>query len=178
MSSSEEKPFVALNIALFSVSDRRTLETDEGGMWLADRLQSIGHRCLTRTLSRPHLHKLRANVAACIADDITQVIVVMGGTGLGDTDISYQALSVLFDRPIEGFGELFRQLSFHDIGSSTLQSRAFAGIANRTAVFVLPSSPSAIELGWQKIIAPQLDARTRPCNLVASLKQTAAIKGA
>ncbi|QGX40948.1 molybdenum cofactor synthesis domain-containing protein [Permianibacter aggregans] len=165
----KNKPFQALNIALMSVSDRHTLDTDDGALWLANAIAEAGHRCLHRELLRPNKYLLRARIAGWIADQQIQVIIVTGGTGLGDTDISEDAISVLFDRPVEGFGEEFRRLSFADIGSSAMQSRAFAGISNSTVIFVLPSSPAAIRLGWQQLIQAQLDARTGPCNMVGHL---------
>ena len=165
----KHKPFQALNIALMSVSDRRSLDTDDGGFWLTNAIAEAGHRCLHRELLRPNKYLLRARIAGWIADQQTQVIIVMGGTGLSDADISDTAISVLFDRPVEGFGEEFRRLSFADIGSSAMQSRAFAGISNGTVIFVLPSSLGAIRLGWQQLIQAQLDVRTGPCNMVGHL---------
>lgn len=170
MSDAKSKDFIPVNIALVSVSDRRTIETDDGGSWLQNSIESAGHHCVSRVLFKSDLYRLRAHVSTLVADGETQVVLVCGGTGLGDTDISFKALSALFDVPVDGFGEIFRQLSFAEIGGSALQSRAFAGLSNRTLIVCMPSSRSAIALAWSQIVAPQLDNRTGPCNFVGSLK--------
>ena len=170
MNEHKTTTFIPVNIALVSVSDRRTLATDDGGIWLQEAIESAGHRCLSRELLRPDVYRLRAHVSALVADAHTQAVFVCGGTGLGVSDISYSALSVLFDVPVDGFGEIFRQLSFADIGTSSLQSRAFAGLSNQTLIACMPSSRSAIALAWTQLLAPQLDKRTSPCNFVGSLK--------
>lgn len=157
--------FVPLSIAVLTVSDSRTAETDTSGDYLCTTLQEAGHRLAGRALLPDHRHRLRAQVAVWIADDAIDAVLVTGGTGFTGRDSTPEAIGPLLDREMPGFGELFRMLSFDEIGTSSLQSRAFAGIANATFVFCLPGSPSACRTAWEKIIAAQLDSRTRPCNL-------------
>lgn len=160
-----EPVFVPLRIAVLTVSDTRTEATDRSGALLVERLETAGHRLHDKRIVADDIHELRAVVSRWIADDAPNVVITTGGTGLTGRDVTPQALGVLFDREIEGFGEMFRVLSYESIGTSTLQSRAIAGVAKATFVFCLPGSTGACADGWDQLIAVQLDARTRPCNL-------------
>lgn len=164
MSSPVETP---LRLALLTISDTRGADNDPSGDLLAQRIRDQGHQLAVRAHERDDRYRLRAIVSAWIADPAVDVVITTGGTGFTGRDSTPEALLPLFDKTIEGFGELFRQLSFADIGASTIQSRAVAGIANGTIVFCLPGSSGACRLAWDQIIAPQLDARTMPCNLAA-----------
>lgn len=166
--------FVPLNIAVLTVSDTRTYDNDTSGELLASRSVEIGHRLVARALLKDDLYKIRAQVATWIADDSVQVVLITGGTGFTGRDSTPEAVACLLDKQVEGFGELFRQISVADIGTSTVQSRALAGLANGTLVCCLPGSTNAVRTGWDGILAEQLDARHRPCNFVAHLKQAAA----
>jgi len=157
--------FVALNLAVLTVSDTRTPETDTSGDYLVQAIAEAGHRLAARGIERDDRYKLRAVVSAWIADASIDGILITGGTGFTGRDSTPEAIEPLLDKHMPGFGEMFRVLSFQDIGPSTMQSRAFAGLANATFVFALPGSTGACRLAWEKLIAPQLDARTRPCNL-------------
>jgi molybdopterin adenylyltransferase len=161
--------FRALSLCVLTVSDSRTLAEDTSGEYLAAALAEAGHALHARALLPDDKYELRAQVSAWIADDGVDGILVTGGTGFTGRDSTPEALLPLLDKPMPGFGEMFRVLSFEEIGTSTLQSRAFAGLANATFVFCLPGSTSACRTAWEKLIRAQLDARTKPCNL-ASLK--------
>ncbi len=163
---STTRDFVPLSIAVLTVSDTRTRETDTSGALLAGRIEEAGHELADRALEPDDCYRIRATVSAWIADPAIQAIVITGGTGLTGRDGTPEAVAPLLDKVMEGFGEMFRMLSWEDIGTSTLQSRCIAGVANATFVFCLPGSGNACATGWDKLIAPQLDARTRPCNLV------------
>ena len=158
--------FVALNLAVLTVSDTRTRENDTSGDLLATRLTAAGHKLIDRELVADDRYRLRAVVSRWIADPLVHGVLITGGTGFAARDITPEALSPLFDKPIEGFGELFRQVSLEEIGTSTIQSRALGGVANHTLVFCLPGSTNACATGWDRILAEQLDARHRPCNFV------------
>ncbi len=160
----------ALGMAVLTVSDTRSLETDRSGALLAERLQAAGHRLLARELVRDDRYRLRALVAAWIADPQIEVVLITGGTGLAARDITPEAVRPLLDKQIEGFGELFRSLSYEEVGVATLQSRALAGLANHTLVCCLPGSPGACRLAWERILEPQLDSRYRPCNFVQAIR--------
>ncbi|WP_438957509.1 molybdenum cofactor biosynthesis protein B [Porticoccus sp.] len=160
------KEFVPLHIAVLTVSDTRTLEQDSSGQLLVDRLSEAGHVLADRVLVPDDIYCLRAEVSRWIADPQLQVVLVTGGTGFTDRDSTPEALLPLFDKQVEGFGELFRQISFTEIGTSTVQSRAVAGLANRTLVFCMPGSTNACRTAWDRILGEQLDARTRPCNFI------------
>ncbi|MDZ7829863.1 MAG: molybdenum cofactor biosynthesis protein B [Halofilum sp. (in: g-proteobacteria)] len=164
--SASDREFVPLRIAVLTVSDSRTEETDKSGKLLADRLTDAGHELAERRIVRDDRYAIRAVVSAWIADDEIDAVITTGGTGLTGRDGTPEALVPLFDKTIDGFGEIFRHVSFEEIGTSSLQSRAVAGVANRTFVFVLPGSSGACRTGWDRIISAQLDYRTRPCNLV------------
>ena len=173
MSQSADKPFVPLPIAVLTVSDTRGPENDTSGDFLANALQAAGHVLADRRLVKDDIYAIRAVVSAWIADAGVAAVLITGGTGFSGRDSTPEAVSVLFDKTIDGFGELFRRLSLDEIGTSTLQSRAVAGLANRTLVCCLPGSTGACRTGWEGILALQLDNRTRPCNLVPHLKDSA-----
>ena len=163
------KEFVSLNLCVLTVSDTRSLANDSSGDYLAAALAEAGHRLHERALLPDNRYLLRARVSAWIADEGVDGILVTGGTGFTGRDSTPEALLPLLDKQMPGFGEVFRALSFEEIGTSTIQSRAFAGLANTTFLFALPGSTSACRTGWEKLIRAQLDARTQPCNL-ASLR--------
>ena len=157
--------FVPLALAVLTVSDTRTLENDTSGDYLASAIAEAGHRVASRALLPDNVYRLRAQVSAWIADESIDGILVTGGTGFTGRDSTPEALIPLLDKQMPGFGEMFRVLSYDEIGTSTLQSRAFAGLANGTFVFALPGSTSACRTAWEKLIRAQLDATTKPCNL-------------
>jgi molybdenum cofactor biosynthesis protein B len=160
---------VSLAIALLTVSDSRSPADDPSGDALQQRLEGDGHRLLERTLVPDDRYRIRAEISRWIADPAVQVVISCGGTGLTGRDGTPEAVAPLLDKTIEGFGELFRVISFETIGTSSLQSRALAGVANGTVVFVLPGSLDAVSTAWDRLIGAQLDASTRPCNLVQLL---------
>ena len=160
---------MGLGIALLTVSDTRTLEDDHSGAALQLRLEAAGHHLVARTLVPDDRYCIRAAVSNWIADPVVQVVISSGGTGLTGRDGTPEAIAPLLDKTIEGFGELFRVLSFETIGTSSLQSRALAGVANGTVIFVLPGSLDAVETAWDRLICAQLDEHTKPCNLVQLL---------
>jgi len=164
-----ERPFVPLNVAVLTVSDTRTPETDTSGTLIADKLAAAGHKLAARVILPDDAERLRAQVRAWIADPNVHAVISTGGTGLTKRDVTPEAITPLITKLIPGFGELFRTLSYAEIGSSTIESRAFAGVAGDTLLFCLPGSTGACRLGMDKIILEQLDARFRPCNLVALL---------
>ncbi|THG77202.1 molybdenum cofactor biosynthesis protein B [Pseudomonas sp. A-1] len=174
MSQHADSVFVPLNVAVLTVSDTRSLDTDTSGGLLVERLQAAGHHLAARVLLRDDLYRIRAQVAQWIAEDAVQVVLITGGTGFTGRDSTPEAVACLLDKQVDGFGELFRQISFDDIGTSTIQSRALAGLANGTLVCCLPGSTNACRTAWDGILANQLDARHRPCNFVAHLKQAPA----
>jgi len=158
--------FKPLNIGILTLSDTRTLENDTSGDALVQLLTEAGHRLAARELCIDNVYAMRAIVSRWIADADIHVVITTGGTGLTHRDSTPEALLPLFDRVIEGFGELFRQVSYEEIGSSTVQSRCCAGLANKTLVFCLPGSTGACRTGWNRILKEQLDSRHRPCNFV------------
>ena len=157
--------FKALSLCVLTVSDTRTAQNDTSGDLLCDALRDAGHRLHERAIVRDDKYAMRALVSRWIADDAVDGILVTGGTGFTGRDSTPEALLPLLDKLMPGFGEMFRVLSYDEIGSSTLQSRAFAGMANATFLFALPGSTSACRTAWERIIRAQLDARTKPCNL-------------
>lgn len=159
----------SLNLAVVTVSDTRTEDSDKSGAVLVDCLQQAGHKLHSKQIVKDDVYQLRAQVSLLIADPQVQGVLMTGGTGFTDRDNTQDAIQPLFDDHIEGFGELFRQLSYAEIGTSTVQSRAFAGLANQTIVFCLPGSPGACRTGWDKIIGEQLDSAHKPCNFVDKL---------
>ncbi len=164
--SHAEKKFIPLKIAILTVSDTRTLENDTSGQYLADQLVEAGHHLIDRDIIVDDKYSIRAIVSAWIADEETQVVLITGGTGFAERDVTPEAMEPLFDKKIDGFGEIFRQVSYQEIGSSTLQSRCVAGMANRTLIFCLPGSTGACGTAWESILKGQLDSRHRPCNFV------------
>ena len=174
MNHKADAVFVPLNIAVLTVSDTRTLETDTSGQLLVDRLTDAGHQLAARVMLQDDLYKIRAQVATWIAEDQVQVVVITGGTGFTGRDSTPEAVTCLLDKQVDGFGELFRQISVADIGTSTIQSRALAGLANGTLVCCLPGSTNACRTAWDGILGEQLDARHRHCNFVPHLKQVGA----
>ena len=162
----EDDAFRVLAIAVLTVSDTRTATDDRSGDLLVGRLETAGHRLADRAIEPDDRHRLRARVSAWIADPAVEVVLTTGGTGFTGRDTTPEALVPLFDKTIDGFGELFRQLSFEEIGSSTIQSRAVAGLANGTLVFCMPGSSGACRTAWDRILIGQLDVRHRPCNFV------------
>ena len=161
-----DREFKPLNIAVLVISDSRTEKTDKSGKLLARRLEQAGHSLYEKSIVPDDIYRIRATVSRwCAAADVDAVLAT-GGTGVTGRDGTPEAVSVLFDKEIEGFGELFRYLSYQEIGTSSLQSRAVAGVAGGTYVFCLPGSSGACATAWDKIISHQLDYRTRPCNLV------------
>ncbi|MDG9929993.1 MULTISPECIES: molybdenum cofactor biosynthesis protein B [unclassified Pseudomonas] len=171
MSHKDEAAFVPLNIAVLTVSDTRSLETDTSGQLFVDRLTEAGHRLAARVLLKDDLYRIRAQVAQWIAEDEVQVVLITGGTGFTGRDSTPEAVACLLDKHVDGFGELFRHISLADIGTSTIQSRALAGLANGTLVCCLPGSTNACRTAWDGILREQLDSRHRPCNFVPHLKQ-------
>ena len=157
--------FIPLNVCVLTVSDTRTPDNDTSGDWLAGALAEAGHRVHARDLLPDDRYRLRAVVSQWIADPQVDGILVTGGTGFTGRDSTPEALLPLLDKEMPGFGELFRAVSFEEVGTSSLQSRAFAGLANATFLFALPGSTSACRTAWERIIRHQLDSRTRPCNL-------------
>ena len=166
MADSTSRAFLPVGIAVLTVSDSRGLELDGSGRVLIERLSAAGHRLAGRAILPDEVYRIRAQVSGWIADPAVQVVLSTGGTGLTGRDGTPEAVAPLLDKTIDGFGEVFRALSFEEIGASTIQSRAVAGVANGTYIFCLPGSSGACRTGWDKLIAPQLDYRTRPCNLV------------
>ncbi|HEX8366607.1 MAG TPA: molybdenum cofactor biosynthesis protein B [Allosphingosinicella sp.] len=158
--------FVPVRIAVLTVSDSRTLETDGSGGYLADAIEAAGHLLAARAIVPDDEASIRAAVEAWIADADVDVVISTGGTGLTGRDVTPEAVAPLFDKVIEGFAIMFHNVSFQSVGLSTIQSRACAGVAKGTFIFCLPGSGGAVRDGWEKVIVPQLDARTRPCNLV------------
>ena len=165
---SEEKPFSSLRIAVLTVSDTRTLDDDRSGNLVVDRLQAAGHQIVDRRIVKDDLYTVRATVAAWIADTL-DVVITTGGTGVTRRDVTPDAVAPLGTKHIPGFGELFRMLSYEDIGTSTIQSRADAWLCDTTFVFVLPGSTGACKLAMDKILVQQLDVRHKPCNFAELL---------
>lgn len=158
-----------VGVAVLTVSDTRTEENDTSGHYLRDAAVAAGHRLADKRIVKDDIYAIRAVVSAWIADADVQAIVITGGTGFSGRDSTPEAVSVLFDKTIEGFGEVFRWLSLEEIGTSTIQSRALGGLANNTVIFCLPGSTNACRTGWEKIIRSQLDSSYRPCNFVGVL---------
>lgn len=160
-----ERQFIPLDIAVLTVSDSRNEETDKSGKLLVDRLTAAGHRCAAKMIVPDDIYRIRAVVSGWIADEAVQVVITTGGTGVTGRDGTPEAVLPLLDKVIEGFGETFRAISFQQIRTSTIQSRAIAGVANGTYVFCVPGSSGACATAWDELISAQLDYRTRPCNL-------------
>ncbi len=157
--------FIPVNIAVLTVSDSRTEETDKSGRLLCDRIQSAGHTLAEKAIVPDNIYQIRAVVSRWIADEAVQAIITAGGTGVTGRDGTPEAMQPLLDKEISGFGEIFRMISYQDIKTSTIQSRALAGVANGTYIFCLPGSAGACRTGWDELIQDQLDVRHSPCNL-------------
>jgi molybdenum cofactor biosynthesis protein B len=162
----DETEFVPLNIAVLTISDSRSLKEDKSGDLLVRLVEEAGHRLADRQIVPDDKYRIREMVSRWIADPDVQVVLTTGGTGVTGRDGTPEAVQVLLDKEIEGFGELFRALSFEEIRTSTLQSRTLAGVANATYLFCLPGSSGACKTAWTRLIREQLDYRTQPCNLV------------
>jgi molybdenum cofactor biosynthesis protein B len=160
----ESRPFKPVNIAVLTVSDTRTLETDKSGDTLVERAGGAGHVVVDRAIVTDDVALIRAQVKTWIADPRIEVVITTGGTGVTGRDVTPEALEALFEKRIDGFGEAFRWISFQKIGTSAMQSRAMAGVANATYIFALPGSTGACRDGWDEILKYQLDIRFRPCN--------------
>ena len=167
----ESRPFHPLNIAVLTVSDTRTKEDDSSGDRLQEMMTKAGHKCVARNIVRDDKQKVRQIVMQHINDEGVDVVITTGGTGLTGRDITVEAVTPLFDKTIEGFSVLMHMLSYKTVGTSTLASRACAGLAKNTLIFCLPGSPGACKDGWKGIIEPQLDSRHGPCNLVALMER-------
>ena len=163
---SNKREFKPLNIAVLTVSDSRTEDNDTSGKTLAERLASAGHQLADKRIVPDDRYRLRAVVSDWIADPEIDVVISTGGTGITGRDGTPEAIEVLLDKKLDGFGEIFRMISWEEIGTSTIQSRALGGVANGTLVFCVPGSSGACRTAWDKLIEPQLDYRTRPCNFV------------
>ena len=155
-----------LKIAVLTISDTRCFQTDSSGSWLQEAIENDGHELVDRKIVVDDIYQMRAIASIWIADEDVEVVITTGGTGFTGRDSTPEALAPIFDKHIEGFGELFRQLSYDEIGTSTVQSRCLAGLANRTAIFCLPGSTGACKTGWNGIIREQLDSTFEPCNFV------------
>ncbi|HGM6988078.1 molybdenum cofactor biosynthesis protein B [Serratia marcescens] len=164
--------FIPAHIAILTVSDSRGAAEDTSGQYLQDAAQEAGHQVVDRAIVKDDIYQIRARVSAWIADDNVQAVLITGGTGFTARDNTPEALLPLFDREVEGFGELFRMVSYEEIGTATIQSRALAGLANRTVIFAMPGSTRACRTAWERIIEEQLDARHRPCNFQPHLKKS------
>ena len=160
----------ALKTAVLTVSDTRTVDTDTSGAFLEEALLAAGHEVVDRQIVIDDVYQLRAIVSRWIADAGVEAILTTGGTGFSGRDSTPEALSPLFDKTIDGFGEVFRALSLTEIGSSTVQSRALAGLANGTAIFCMPGSTGACRTAWEGVLRDQLDSEHRPCNFVGVLR--------
>ncbi|ERH56770.1 molybdenum cofactor biosynthesis protein B [Pseudomonas simiae] len=165
-----QRSFVSLHIAVLTISDTRTYDTDTSGQTLVDRLKDAGHRLIDRSIVMDDIYQIRARVSQWIADPHVQVVLMTGGTGFTARDNTPQAVLPLLDKQVDGFGELFRQVSLAQIGMSTLQSRALAGVSNGVLVCCMPGSPGACRTAWDQILVGQLDSRTGPCNFAPHLK--------
>ncbi len=161
-----EREFIPVSIAVLTISDSRTEENDKSGDLLVKRMTDAGHRCVDKKIVRDNIYAIRAVVSCWIVNSSVQVILTTGGTGVTGRDGTPEAIRPLLDKEISGFGEMFRVLSYEKIKTSTLQSRAFAGVSNGTYIFSLPGSAGACGDAWDMLIVHQLDYRSRPCNLV------------
>jgi molybdenum cofactor biosynthesis protein B len=159
-------PFISLGMAVLTVSDTRSLEDDRSGTTLAERITNAGHRLADRAIVPDDVETIRSRVQVWIADPAVDVVITTGGTGFTGRDVTPEAIEPLFDKRMEGFSAVFHRISYDKIGTSTIQSRATAGVAGTTFIFVLPGSPGACKDAWDGILANQLDYRHRPCNFV------------
>jgi len=164
--STIDKSLKSLNITVLTISDTRTEKNDVSGQILVERLEQAGHHVFDKVIVADDIYQIRACVSQWIADDQVHVVLSTGGTGVTGRDGTPEAIEPLLDKTLDGFGEIFRMLSYQDIKTSTIQSRAVAGVANATYIFCLPGSSGACRLAWDMLISAQLDCRTKPCNLV------------
>ena len=162
----QNRPFIPVHIAVLTVSDTRTLANDTSGSTLVERIEKAGHVVAERALDKDDAAVIEARLRAWIANPTIDVIITTGGTGITGRDVTPEAFDRVLEKRIEGFGELFRMLSYQKIGTSTMQSRAIGGVAGGTYLFALPGSTGAVKDGWDDILVHQLDNRFRPCNLV------------
>ena len=163
--------FIPAHIAILTVSDSRGEAEDTSGQYLQEAALEAGHQVVGRAIVKDDKYQIRARISAWIADEQVQAVLITGGTGFTARDNTPEALLPLFDREVEGFGELFRMVSYEEIGTATIQSRALAGMANQTVIFAMPGSTRACRTAWERIIEEQLDARHRPCNFLPHLKK-------
>ncbi|MFJ5250720.1 molybdenum cofactor biosynthesis protein B [Serratia liquefaciens] len=163
--------FIPVHIAILTVSDSRGEAEDTSGQYLQEAALEAGHQVVDRAIVKDDKYLIRARVSTWIADETVQAVLITGGTGFTARDYTPEALLPLFDREVEGFGELFRMVSYEEIGTATVQSRALAGMANQTVIFAMPGSTRACRTAWERIIEEQLDARHRPCNFLPHLKK-------
>lgn len=170
MSKQCTQSLIPLKISVLTVSDTRSAETDTSGQYLTESLQEAGHTLCHREIVIDDVYQIRASLSRWIADKETQVILITGGTGFTSRDSTPEAVTPLLDKLVDGFGEMFRQISLEQVGTSTIQSRALAGMANHTLIFCLPGSNNACKTAWDNIIVSQIDSRHRPCNFVPQLK--------
>ena len=162
----DSRPFLPVNIAVLTVSDTRTLDTDTSGATLAARIEAAGHKVAVRAIEKDDSDAITVLLRSWIADPAIDVVITTGGTGITGRDVTPEAFDRVLEKKIEGFGELFRMLSYQKIGTSTMQSRALGGVAGGTYLFALPGSTGAVKDAWDDILLSQLDNRHRPCNLV------------
>lgn len=162
---------IATNIAVLTVSDTRDEQSDTSGQYLVQALQSDGHHLQDKVIVKDDIYQMRAVVSKWIADEQIQAVLVTGGTGFTERDSTPEAMLPLFDKTVDGFGELFRHISYSEIGSSTIQSRALAGLANNTVIFCMPGSTGACKTAWTGIIAEQLNSNFKPCNFVPHISR-------
>lgn len=163
--------FYPANICVLTVSDTRNEDTDTSGRYLAEQVAGCGHHLIDKQIVIDDCYKIRAVVSQWIADDTVDAIVITGGTGFTQRDTTPEAIMPLFDKQVEGFGEVFRSISYQEIGTSTIQSRALAGFANRTVIFAVPGSTGACKTAWENIIKQQMDASHRPCNFMPHINK-------
>jgi len=161
----ESRPFLSVNIAILTISDSRTLANDTSGQTLNDLITRDGHKVVRREIVKDEIALITAQLKRWVADPEVDVVISTGGTGVTGRDVTPEAFEQVMEKKIEGFGELFRWISFQKVGTSTIQSRAVGGVAGGTYLFALPGSPSACRDGWEEILKHQLDNRHRPCNL-------------
>ncbi len=166
MAPTDERSFVPVNIAILTVSDTRSLETDKSGRTLQELAEADGHQVVVREIVKDTAEAITAKLRAWISEPGVDVVISTGGTGLTGRDVTPEAFKAVMEKEIEGFGELFRWISYQTIGTSTMQSRAIGGLADGTYLFALPGSPGACRDGWREILKAQLDYRHKPCNLV------------
>ncbi|MGR6873323.1 molybdenum cofactor biosynthesis protein B [Pseudomonas sp. HK3] len=172
MAKTFSSEFIPLQLAVLTVSDSRTEATDSSGQLLVERLQQAGHLLADKAIVIDDIYKIRATLSQWIASDNIQGVLITGGTGFTGRDSTPEAVTPLFDKTVDGFGELFRHLSHSQIGTSTIQSRAIAGLANATIIFCMPGSGNACVTAWDNIIETQLNSTHKPCNFVLQLKNT------